>query len=222
VSAADAPVCVLIVDDHIAIAESLQALLSRQQDIEVCGLAADAEEALRLVRERHPDVVLMDQGLPGMSGVEATAKVLAISPETAVLMFSGGMSDDELVSAVEAGMRGYLAKTLPIAEVIAAIRRAAAGEILLTPDELARLLRRGRERARERTQRERQVESLTPREREVLALMAGALDIAAIAVRLGITTNTTRGYVQNILEKFGAHSRLEAVVRANALGLLEP
>jgi DNA-binding NarL/FixJ family response regulator len=213
---------VLIVDDHVAVAESLYALLARDESFELTELAHDANEAFRIVRERQPDVVLMDQALPGMSGAEATAHVIAARPQTAVIMFSGGMTDDELVTAVESGIRGYLLKGSHMAEVITAIRRAAAGEILLDKDELARLLRRARERIQEKADRDRQKAGLTPREREVLGLMAEALEIPDISTRLGISAHTTRGYVQNILEKLGVHSKLAAVVRANALGVLDP
>jgi DNA-binding NarL/FixJ family response regulator len=213
---------VLIVDDHIAVAESLYALLARDLSFELTELAHDANEALRIVRERQPDVILMDQALPGMSGAEATAHVIAARPQTAVIMFSGGMTDDELVTAVESGIRGYLPKGSHMAEVITAIRRAAAGEILLDKDELARLLRRARDRTQEKTDRDRHKAGLTPREREVLGLMAEALEIPDISTRLGISAHTTRGYVQNILEKLGVHSKLAAVVRANALGVLDP
>jgi len=213
---------VLIVDDHVAVAESLLALLERDESFELTEVAHNADEALRVVRERQPDVVLMDQALPGMSGAEATAHVIAASPKTAVIMFSGGMTDDELVTAVESGIRGYLSKGSHVAEVITAIRRAAAGEILLDRDELARLLRRARERTQQKADRDRQKAGLTPREREVLGLMAEALEIGDISLRLGISAHTTRGYIQNILEKLGVHSKLAAVVRANALGVLDP
>jgi DNA-binding NarL/FixJ family response regulator len=212
----------LVVDDHVAIAESLRALLSREPDFELTEVAHEAESALRIVRASRPDVVLMDHGLPGMTGAEATTHVLAESPETAVVMFSGGMTDDELVVAVESGIRGYVMKGAAVADVVSAIRRAAAGEILLAPDELARLLKHGRARARDRSERERQIAALTPREREVLGLMAGANELPAIAERLGISVHTARGYIQAILEKLHTHSKLEAVVRANELGLLGP
>ena len=210
----------LIVDDHLAVAESVHALLAREHDFELTEIAPDAETALRIVRETEPDVVLMDQGLPGMSGADAVAKVIAIRPSTAVIMFSGSMTEDDLVTAVEAGIRGYVQKGARAAELVSAVRRAAAGEILLSPDELARLLRRARERSRQRLERDRQASSLTPREREVLKLMAKAQDVPAISDALGISAHTARGYIQNILEKLQAHSRLEAVIRANELGLL--
>jgi DNA-binding NarL/FixJ family response regulator len=211
---------VLIVDDHLAVAEGLQALLSRESDLDVGEVATNGNAALRLAAERSPQVVLMDQNLSGETGVEIASKILAAHPGTAVVMLSGGMSEDELVAAVEAGVSGYLVKATPAAEIVKAIRRAAAGEILLPPDELASLLRLGRERTRQRDERRRNLPQLTRREREVLALMASAADVERIAEQLTISVNTARGYIQNLLEKLGAHSRLEAVVRATELGLL--
>ena len=211
---------VLIVDDHLAFAESLQALLSRQSDLEVGEVATNGIDALRIASERAPQVVLMDQNLSGESGVVVASMILAAHPGTAVVMLTGGMSQDELVAAVEAGVSGYLLKVTAAAEIVKAIRRAAAGEILLPPDELASLLRLGRERTRQRDERQRNLPQLTRREGEVLALMASAADVERIAGELKISVNTARGYIQNILEKLGAHSRLEAVVRATELGLL--
>jgi DNA-binding NarL/FixJ family response regulator len=150
------------------------------------------------------------------------AAILAAHPSVAVVMLSGAMSQDELIVAVEVGVSGYLEKTTPAVEIVKAIRRAAAGEILLPPDELASLLRLGRERARKRDERQRNLPQLTRREHEVLVLMASAADVERIADELKISVNTARGYIQNILEKVGAHSRLEAVVRATELGLLTP
>ena len=212
---------VLIVDDHLAVAESLQALLSRQADLDIGEIATNGAAALRIAAERPPHVVLMDQNLSGESGVVVAAQMLAAHPGTAIVMLSGAMSQDELIAAVEAGVSGYLLKTTPAVEIVKAIRRAAAGEILLPPDELASLLRLGRERTRRRDERQRSLPQLTPREREVLALMASAADAERISAELKISVNTARGYIQNILEKVGAHSRLEAVVRATELGLLD-
>jgi len=213
---------VLIVDDHLAVAEGLQALLSREADLDVAEVATNGASALRIAAERAPQVVLMDQNLSGESGVVVASMLLAAHPHAAIVMLSGGMTHDELAAAVEAGASGYLPKTTGSAEIVSAIRRAAAGEILLPPDELASLLRLGSERTRQRDERQRTSPQLTRREREVLALMAAAADVERIARELKITVNTARGYIQNILEKLGAHSRLEAVVRATELGLLDP
>ena len=213
------PIRVLIVDDHLAVAEGLQALLAREADLDV-EVATNGNAALRLVDETSPHVVLMDQNLSGEIGVVIASKILSAHPETAVVMLTGGMSQDELVAAVEAGVSGYLLKVTPSAEIVRAIRRAVTGEILLPPDELASLLRRGHERRRQRDEHQRNLPQLTRREREVLVLMSSAVDVERIAGELNISVNTARGYIQNVLEKLGAHSRLEAVVRATELGLL--
>ena len=212
---------VLIVDDHLAVAESLQALLSREADLDIGEVATNGTAALRIANERTPQVVLMDQNLSGESGVTVAAAILAAHPQTAVVMLSGAMTQDELIAAVEVGVSGYLQKTTPAVEIVKAIRRAAAGEILLPPDELSSLLRLGRERTRQRDERQRNLPQLTRREHEVLVLMASAADAERIADQLKISVNTARGYIQNILEKVGAHSRLEAVVRATEMGLLD-
>ena len=211
---------VLIVDDHLAIAEGLQALLARQPDFEVAEIANNGETARRIAAERRPHVILMDQNLSGESGVVVASAILTSGVRTSVVMFSGGMTEAELVAAVDAGASGYLMKTTPLVEIVSAIRRAASGEMLLPSAELDGLLRLGRERASKRADRQRATPQFTPREREVLALLAQANDVQHIAERLGISVNTARGYVQQVLEKLGAHSRLEAVVRANELGLL--
>ena len=211
---------VLIVDDHLAVAESLQALLSREADLDISEVATNGNAALRIAGEKAPQVVLMDQNLSGETGVVVASKILKAHPDAAIVMLSGGMTQDELASAVEAGVCGYLMKSTPAAEIVKAIRRAAAGEILLPPDELAALLRFGRERTHQRDERERTLPQLTRRESEVLRLIASAADAERIARELKIIVNTARGYIQNVLEKLGAHSRLEAVVRATELGLL--
>lgn len=211
---------VLIVDDHLALGESLQALLSREPDMDISEVATNGSAALRIAGEWRPQVVLMDQNLSGETGVDVATKILEAYPGVAVVMLSGGMTQDELASAVEAGVSGYLMKSTSAAEIVNAIRRAAAGEILLEPEELAALLRLGRERTLQRDERQRNLPQLTRRESEVLRLMASAADVEHIAGELKISVNTTRGYIQNILEKLGAHSRLEAVVRATELGLL--
>ena len=211
---------VLIVDDHLAIAEGLQALLARQPDFEMVEIANNGEAARRIASSRRPHVILMDQNLSGESGVAVASAILTSGVRTSVVMFSGGMTEEELVAAVEAGASGYLMKTTPVVEIVSAIRRAASGEMLLPSAELDGLLRLGRERASKRADRQRATPQFTPREREVLALLAQANDAQRIAERLDISVNTARGYVQQVLEKLGAHSRLEAVVRANELGLL--
>jgi DNA-binding NarL/FixJ family response regulator len=211
---------VLIVDDHIAFAESLREVLGRNPAFELTSTAASSAEAIQLAEQERPTVVLMDQHLPDGSGAAAAARIFALNPGTAVVMLTGGGSQDDMLEAVEAGVAGYLIKTARVSEIADAISRAAAGEMLIPPATLAELLRRGRERTKVRADLTRMSSSLTPRERDVLRLMAAAKDTATIAAELAISGNTARGYVQTVLEKLQAHSRLEAVLRAQELGIL--
>lgn len=212
---------VMIVDDHASFVESLQEVLRRYPDVEVVATAGTVAEALKVAGEARPRVILMDQRLPDGSGAVAAAKVLASGIDTSIVMLTGGGGEDEMLDAVQAGVSGYLLKTGRVAEIVEAVRRAAAGELLIPASVLSDLLRRARERARKTADRDHIVESLTARERDVLRHMARPDDAAAIAQSLGISRHTVRGYMQTIIEKLGAHSRLEAVLKAQELGLLD-
>jgi DNA-binding NarL/FixJ family response regulator len=211
----------MVVDDHAAFAESLREVLGRRAGFELTPSAGTGEEAVRLADEARPDVILMDQRLPGTTGAQTAARILARLPTTKIVMLTGGGTDDEMLDAIEAGVSGYLIKTARVAEIADAIQRVAAGEMLIPAPTLSALLQRARERARMRADRARQAGSLTPRELDVLRLMAEAKETSAVADALGISANTARGYVQAVIEKLQAHSRLEAVLRAQELGLLE-
>jgi len=208
---------VLIVEDHRVLAEGLEFALSRQRDLMVVGVAGTVAEGTRLAVEERPDVVLMDFHLPDGTGAQATAAIRGQLPEVAVVVLTADTGESALLAAVQAGARGWLVKTAGAAQVIDAVRRAAAGEMLIPAAILADLI------ALQREQGERQqfAGSITPRELEVLDLMALGLDNRAIAERLVLSPTTVRGYVQNILEKLDAHSRLEAVVRARKLRLVD-
>jgi DNA-binding NarL/FixJ family response regulator len=211
---------ILVVDDHAAFAESLREVLGRRDGFELTATAGNGDEALRIAEEAKPDVILMDQRLPDATGAQTTARILSRLPSTKVVMLTGGGTDDEMLEAVEAGVSGYLIKTARVAEIADAIQRVAAGEMLIPAATLSTLMRRARERAKARADRARQAGSLSHRERDVLRLMADAAETAVIASTLGISANTARGYVQTVLEKLDAHSRLEAVLRAQELGVL--
>ena len=211
---------VMVVDDHAAFAESLREVLGRRPGFELTASAGTGEEAVRLADEVRPDVILMDQRLPGTSGAQTTAQIIARRPGTKVVMLTGGGTDDDMLDAVEAGVSGYLIKTARVAEIAEAIQRVAAGEMLISAPTLSALMRRARERSTARADRARRAGSLTPRELDVLRLMAAAKETGTIADDLGISPNTARGYVQTVLEKLQAHSRLEAVLRAQELGVL--
>lgn len=205
---------VLICEDHHVVAQGLAMVLGAESDIEVVGVAGSVAEVRQMVVSRRPQVVLMDYGLPDGDGVSATAAIKASQPDVQVIMLTSYVDEDVLVAAIQAGCTGYVTKHKGADELTAAVRLAADGEALVSPDMLARLLprlRRGNHGLGW---------DLTPRERQVLDLLAMGESKEAIAHRLFLSTNTVRNHIQNILTKLGAHSRLEAVAAAAREGLL--
>jgi len=214
-------ITVLIVDDHASFAESLQEVMRRYTDVHIVGTAGSVAEAVRLAGELKPRVILMDQRLPDGSGALAAARVLSSGVTTSIVMLTGGGDEDDMLDAVQAGASGYLLKTGRVSQIVDAIRRVAAGELLIPASTLTELLQRARQRVRDKADRAAITDSLTPRERGVLQRMATPDDVGKIAEALGISRHTVRGYMQTVIEKLGAHSRLEAVLRAQELGLLD-
>lgn len=209
---------VLIVDDHAVLADALASLLVRDGSIEVVGVANDAKTALAEALRARPTIVLMDQYLPDSTGVELTAAMRSEMRELVVLMLTSDDSDETMLAAIEAGASGYLLKDRPAEVVVDAIHRAARGETLIPADVVHRLLAVRREQERAKTARS--VPALTPREHSVLMLMERGLTAKAIAEQLGISWDTARDHIQNVIEKLDAHSKPEAVFRARELGLL--
>lgn len=210
----------LIVEDHRVLAEGLELALGRHPDLEVVGLAGTVADATRLAGEHRPDVVLMDYYLPDGTAPEAANSIRERLPGVAVVVLTADDSEDTLLSTVEAGACGLLLKTRATVDVAHAVRRAAEGEMLIPAATLAALIARQRQRAQREAQRAHLLMLLTPREREVLQLMAQGLDNRAIAERLVISFTTVRGHVQRVLGKLGAHSKLQAVARAAEHGLI--
>jgi len=214
-------ISVLLVDDHRVVLEGLELLIGANSDLHVVGSAASMAEAVALARASHPDVVVMDYRLGDGTGADAAVAIRKVQPAIAIVFLSSDDSEEALLAAVRAGACAYLPKSKAGAEVATAIRRAADGETLIPAGRLASLVARIHERERDQAERDRLLEQLTPRETEVLLLMAEGLDNHAISEQLGIGFTTVRGHVQNILEKLDAHSKLEAVARAARAGLLE-
>jgi DNA-binding NarL/FixJ family response regulator len=211
---------VLIVDDHTLIREGLQAILALDPGVEVVGLANGAESAVELAKQHEPDVVLMDFRLAGRNGAEAAADIRRALPATAIVFLTADESDDTLSAAVQAGAAGYLAKTAPMEDVVSAIHRAGAGEMLIPARVLAELLATESARLRDAAAEESYGSTLTGRERQILQLTAEGVDNFGIAERLFIELTTVRWHVRNILEKLAVHSKLEAVARAAEHGLI--
>jgi len=209
----------MVVDDHQMIVQALVLALGREPDMEVVGTANTAREAVTLAAECSPDVLLIDYQLPDGTGADVVRGLVRPGPRTVFLSADG--SDSAMLAALEVGACGYLLKSEPLDSLVAAVRRAGEGEILLRAGELVSLLGREREREREAAERQRVAASLTAREREILDLMAQGLDNRAIAEALHLALATIRWYVQIVLEKLGTHSKLSAVARAAQLGLIE-
>lgn len=207
------PVRVLVCDDHEVFAEGMAALL-RAEGMEVVGTVGRARDVVRTMLEARPDVVLMDYEMPDEDGITTTAAVKAADPSVHVVLLTSSNDEDVLVRAIDAGISGYVTKSKPSSEVMAAVRAAVAGDVLVSPDMMARLL------PRLRTRETPAGYDLTPRELEVLELLAAGTSNDALVVRLGISRNTVRNHVQNLLTKLGVHSRLEAVALATREGLL--
>lgn len=206
----------LIVDDHDMFADSLRLALSVEDDMTVVGTASTLAEARAMIVSDAPDVVLLDHRLPDGLGVDAIAELKALRPEARIVVLTAAAEDSVLVAATEAGCAGFILKTSPLDELVAAVRTAAAGEMMVSSDLLGRLLNRLHHR------HELPPHDLTAREREILGLIAEGLTNGAIAKRLFISVNTVRNHVQNILAKLDAHSKLEALSIAIRDGLIDP
>jgi two-component system, NarL family, response regulator DevR len=199
---------IAVVDDHEMFAESIARVLATQPDLEVVGVARTSAEGAALVEATRPDVAVLDYQLPDADGAEAAARLRAVSPETRVLILTGLADERLLTAAIDAGCAGFLTKDRAVDELVRAVRLVHAGDAYVPPGMLANLLPRlGRNYRGVGT-------DLTPREREVLELLALGLSNQAIAERLVLSVHTVRHHVQNVLAKLGAHSKLEAVATA--------
>jgi DNA-binding NarL/FixJ family response regulator len=216
-SAAD-PIRVLVVDDQTMIAEGLRRVLDSCEDIDVVGTAATGADAITVASRIRPHVVLMDYCLPDIDGVTAAGRIRFDAPTTRIVILTGSDADDRVaLRAIEAGCCGYITKDRSLDELIASVRAARAGEAVITPSMLTRLLPRLVERDFHRIGH-----NLSSREREVLEAMARGASDREIAERLTISFNTARKHVQNVIRKLEAHSKLEAVVIAVRESVIRP
>jgi NarL family two-component system response regulator LiaR len=201
---------VLIVDDHELVRQGVRAFLDAQADLHVVGEASSGKEALLLARELVPDVVLMDLLMPGLDGVEATRRLKETSPRSQVVVLTSHHDDAHVFPALRAGALSYVLKSIGPEELAGTVRRAAHGEPTLHPRVALRLMRdvRGEEGGPDASA------ELTPREMEVLKLIAEGLANADIAERLGVAEKTVKGHVSNVLSKLHLADRTQAAVYA--------
>ncbi|HYT79698.1 MAG TPA: response regulator transcription factor [Actinomycetota bacterium] len=214
------PIRVLIIDDHRMFADALQLLLGGEDDIDMAAAASTAEEALEVAGTVLPDVVLMDIDLPGIDGIEATRILRQRQPQARVVIITAFQQPDVIASAIDAGASGYVPKTHAADELVGVIRRAAAGEMVLPSKDIGAILGRLQKVREIRTDEGQLVARLTPRELEVLQLLADGKSTAEIAQSLFISPRTVRSHVKSVLAKLGAHSKLEAVTMALRYGVI--
>ena len=214
----EARISVLIVDDHRAFGEALAVALDKEDDLEVVVVAVDGESAAEEAEVRQPDVVLVDLQMPGIDGLETSRRIRAVSKETAVVVLTG--SDDELAlgRAIQAGAHGFLRKTAAVQDLAQAVRAAHRGEPLNGHDEVEFALRRLRRLRARDDDIDQRFDRLTPRELQILQLLAESKTPDQIATELSVSRNTLRTHIQNILMKLGVHSKLDAIVAAIRLG----
>ena len=213
----DEPIRILLADDHPIFRFGMRTLLTSMPDMTMVGEAVTGEEAVQLVENLLPDVVLMDIHMPGMSGIEATARIRSQHPRTAILIVTM-LDDDSVFAAMRAGARGYLLKGAEPAETLRAIRAVASGEAIFSPGIAERVMHYFAHPVVSPAQGV-PLAQLSEREREVLTLIAQGLTNTAIAERLVLSPKTVRNYISEIYSKLQVTDRIQAVLRARESGL---
>ncbi len=223
-SAQAGSVTIVVADDHQVVRTGFAALLDTQPDFTVVGTACDGQEAVRLCRELRPDVVLMDVRMPGTDGIEATRQLAGSADSTPrVLILTTFDLDEYVFDALRAGASGFLLKDVTAERLFDAVRVIAAGDALLAPAVTRRLISEfARMPARSASPHAGALGSLTPRETQVLKLLATGLSNPEIAVRLVVTEETVKTHVSRVLSKLGLRDRTQAVVLAYESGLVVP
>ena len=212
---------VLVVQDHPLLASAIARVLESEEDLTVCGIARRGDEAAILAAREMPAVVLMDYRLPDLSGPAAAAKIRSAVPTAAIVFHSAEESEDALLDAIDAGAIAYLTKAATADEIIEAVRKAAVGEVLIPVGLFAKAIARQRKVGNEKEAREKLLAEFTPRELDVLKLLVEGHDTQALARRLGIAPHTVEWHVTHVIEKLRVHSKLQAVIAAARLGLIE-
>ena len=219
-------ISVLLCDDQALVRDGFRMILNNEDDLNVVGEASDGAEAVELTKRLLPQVVLMDVRMPNMNGIEATRRILLSGVESRVLILTTFDLVEYVYEALRAGASGFLLKDAPAAELVHAVRVVAAGDALLAPSVTRRLIEDFASRPRPQSQRQHDIQAaaarLTPREAEVLTLIARGMSNAEISASLVIAEQTTKTHVGRILMKLGLRDRAQAVVFAYESGLVTP
>jgi two-component system, NarL family, nitrate/nitrite response regulator NarL len=213
------PISVLLVDDHTLFRSGIRSLLQRHADFTVVGEASDGVEGIKRAKQLHPDVVLLDLNMPGMSGLETLQLLLQDCPDTAVILLTVSEEAEDLTAALQAGARGYLIKNIDADYLVRAIKRAAAGEPVLAEAMTTKLVAHLQGGGTQKPVAPSELDKLTPREKEILACLARGESNKLIARTLEVAESTVKIHVQNILKKLNLTSRVQAAVFAVGHGM---
>jgi DNA-binding NarL/FixJ family response regulator len=211
-------ITVLIIDDHELVRQGVRTLLQRMSDIQVVGEAPSGQDGLRLAAQLAPDVVLMDLVMPEMDGVEATRQLKRVSPSTQVIVLTSFDDDEHILPAIRAGALSYILKHVSAEELVEAVRKAARGEVVMSPQVAARVMRELRQGADAKQALDT---DLSERELEVLRLIAEGRSNSEIAEELVISEHTVKRHVSNILSKLHLADRTQAAVYAWREGMVD-
>lgn len=217
------PTRVLLVDDHQLFREGLAHILNQQPDFEVVGEASDGLEAQVKAQKLRPDLILMDVGMPGCDGLEATEYIKQALPDVTIVMLTVRDDNDHLFQSIRNGAQGYLLKSIRSKEMLALLRGVMHGEAAITPALGARMLEEFRRVSQKSTHEpQEEAEALSRREREVLSLVAGGATNLEIASRLHVSIHTVKSHMRKILAKLHQERRHEAALYARRKGLIPP
>jgi len=218
---AHSPVRVLVVQDHPLLASAIAKILDSQEDLTVCAVARNGLEAAKLAGREEPNVVLMDFRLPDLSGPAAAANIKSVVPAASIVFHSADETETSLLDAIDAGATAYLTKSATADQIVEAVRKASIGEVLIPVELFAKAIARQRKMVTDEAIRQKVAAQFTPRELDVLRLLADGHDTITLASRLGIAPHTVEWHVRHVIEKLGVHSKLQAVIAAARLGLIE-
>jgi len=212
---------VLIVQDHPLLASAISRVLEAQPDLSVSGVTSSGADAVQSAADNRPDVVLMDFRLPDVTGPAAARMIKNAHADAAIVFHSADESETALLDAIDAGATAYLTKDATADQIIEAVRRASTGEVLIPAELFARAIARQRSVVTRKRERDQLLAEFTPRELDILHLLAEGLDTTAMSQRLAIAPHTVEWHVRHVIEKLQVHSKLQAVIAAAHKGLIE-
>lgn len=211
----------MVVQDHPLLASAIARILDSEADMTVAGVARSGIEAAGMAAREMPAVVLMDFQLPDSSGPAAAANIKLVAPNAAIVFHSADETESSLLDAIDAGAMAYLTKSATADQIVEAVRKAAIGEVLIPVKLFAKAIARQNKLATDEQARRKLSGNFTPRELEVLRLLAEGHDTSTLAAQLNIAPHTVEWHVRHVIEKLGVHSKLQAVIAAARMGLIQ-